>query len=107
MLHDIRPDLVHGHTGYDVTSYFRSAFIEVRKAVENAASDGFGSSFSGVAFWLPYQMVSILSSYFAGSKGVSVRLTRIRCQNITALEATASSSGNDLGSGWLTAPGCR
>ena len=27
----MRADLVCGHTGYDVTTYFQSAFIEVRK----------------------------------------------------------------------------
>ena len=34
-------------TGYDVTSYFRSAFIEVRQNNgRNDACDGFGSNFS-------------------------------------------------------------
>ena len=42
---DIQADLVYSHNGYDVTSYFRSAFIEVRKTVENAASDGFWVEF--------------------------------------------------------------
>ena len=28
---DINSDLVDSHTGYDVTSYFRSAFIEIRE----------------------------------------------------------------------------
>ena len=42
---DIRVDLVYGRTGYDVTSYFRSAFTEVRKTAENVASDIFGSNF--------------------------------------------------------------
>ena len=35
--------------GYDVTSYLRSAFIEVRKMAENAASNSFGLNISGVA----------------------------------------------------------
>ena len=37
---DIRADLVFGRTGYDVTSYFRLTFIEVRETGENA--DDFG-----------------------------------------------------------------
>ena len=48
----IRADLGNGHTAYDVTDYFRSAFIEVRKTAENAATDGFGSNFNGAAFCL-------------------------------------------------------
>ena len=36
------------------------AIIEVWKTAENAASDSFGSNFSGAAFCLPYQMVGIL-----------------------------------------------
>ena len=51
---------VYNHTGYDITSYFRSAFIEVGKPAENAASDDFGSNFSGAAFCLPHQLVGIL-----------------------------------------------
>ena len=50
----------HKSAGYDVTSYFQSAFIEVRKTAENAASDGFGSNFSGAAFCLPHQLVGFL-----------------------------------------------
>ena len=42
----IHTDMLYSHTGYDVTSYFRSPFIEVRKTTENVASDGFGSNFS-------------------------------------------------------------
>ena len=40
----MRADPLYGHTGYDLTSYFRSSFTEVRKA----ASDGFVSNFSVV-----------------------------------------------------------
>ena len=50
----------YSHTGYDVTSYFRTAFTEVRKTAENAASDSFRSQFSGVAFCLPHQLMDIL-----------------------------------------------
>ena len=42
----------YSHAGYDVKSYFLSAFIEVRKPVQNAATDGFGSNFSGAPFCL-------------------------------------------------------
>ena len=38
---DIHADVVLSHLEYDVTSCFRSAFIEVRKTTENAAPDGF------------------------------------------------------------------
>ena len=58
----IRVDIVDGHTGYDFTSYFRSAFTEVRKTAENAASDGFGQTFSGAVFCLSHQLVPILFS---------------------------------------------
>ena len=79
---DIRADLVYGHTGYDFISHFRSTFSEILKTAKNAASDGFGSNFSGAAFYLPSQLVGILLSYLAGSKIVSARPsahpTRIR-----------------------------
>ena len=38
LIEDYRPYKIPGN---DVTSCFRSAFIEVRKTAENAASDGF------------------------------------------------------------------
>ena len=45
--------------------------MEVRKKTpKNAASDDFGSNSNGAAFCLPHQLVG-LSSYLAGSKGVS------------------------------------
>ena len=47
---DIHAYLVH--TEYDVTSYFRSALMEVEKTSENADSDSFGSHYSGAAFCL-------------------------------------------------------
>ena len=50
----------HKSARYDVTSHVQSAFIEVRKTAENAASDGFGSNLSGTAFCLPHQMVGFL-----------------------------------------------
>ena len=44
---------VPNQTGCFVSSYFRSAFIEVRKkTAENAISDGFEWNFSGTAFYL-------------------------------------------------------
>ena len=49
---DIHADLFYGRTGYDIISYFRSAFIEVRKKMtENTAFDGFGSIFCGAEFF--------------------------------------------------------
>ena len=57
---DIHTDPVYSRTGYSVTSYFWSAFVEVRKTAVNAASDGFGSNFSGAAFFLRHQLVGIL-----------------------------------------------
>ena len=45
-------DQFYSHTRYNVTSYFRLVFIEVRKIVENATSDCFGSYFKGSAFCL-------------------------------------------------------
>ena len=56
---DTHADLVYSHTGYYIISYFRSAFIEVRKTTENAASDSFGF-FCDAAFCLPHQSVGIL-----------------------------------------------
>ena len=59
MLHGLHANLIYSRTEYDVTSYFRSAFMEVRETAENAASDGFGSNFSGAAFYLPDQLMGI------------------------------------------------
>ena len=56
----IHADIVYSHTGQGVTSYFRLAFIDVLKTAENAASDGFGSNFSDVAFCLPHQSVGFV-----------------------------------------------
>ena len=44
---------VDNNTGHDVTIYFRSEVIDVRKTAENDASDGFGSNSSLAAFCLP------------------------------------------------------
>ena len=49
---DIHAFLVYRHTGYDVTSYFRSAFIEVRKTADNPTFDGFGWNFNGATLCL-------------------------------------------------------
>ena len=43
-----------------VSDVIRSAFLEVRKTIENAASSGFVSNFSGTAFCLPHQLVGFL-----------------------------------------------
>ena len=58
---------------YDVTSYFQSTFIKVRKTAENATSDGFGSYFSGAAFCLPYQLVGILLPFYKISRCAKVQ----------------------------------
>ena len=63
MLHGIHVDIVYSNTGYDVTSYFGSAVIEVRETAENAASYGFGTNFSGAAFYLPHPLVGFLFRY--------------------------------------------
>ena len=57
---------INSLTGYAITSYFRSAFIEVRKTAENAVSDGFGSNFSGTVFCFvlsAHQLVGILLNF--------------------------------------------
>ena len=57
---DIHADILNSHTGYEVISYFRSAFVEVRKKAENATSDGFRPNFSVTAFCLPHRLVGFL-----------------------------------------------
>ena len=54
---DICADLFYCLTGYDVISYFRSIFIEVRKKAENA------QNFSGTAFCLPPPIGGFLVCY--------------------------------------------
>ena len=57
----IQVDLVYSHARYDITSYFRSAFIEGRKkTAENVASDGFGSIVVARRFAWPNQLVGFL-----------------------------------------------
>ena len=77
-------------TGYDVTSYFRLAFIKVRKTVDNAASDGFRSNFSGAAFCLPHQLVGILLFVVAvvlmGKNTMMRKAIRGHLENNPALE---------------------
>ena len=52
------------YTRYDIISYSRSAFIEVRKnGPETAASDGFGLNFNDAVFCLPHQLVGLLSCH--------------------------------------------
>ena len=48
---EIHVNLVYAHPGYDVTSFFRSAFIEVRKKRRKCTFDGFESNFGGAAFY--------------------------------------------------------
>ena len=63
---DIHADVIYCHTVYDVTGYFWSAFMEVWKTAENAASDGFYSNFNGTAFCLPHQMVGTCWKFMYG-----------------------------------------
>ena len=63
----IRADLVYSNAGYDITSCFRSAFVEVRKTAENAASDGLGSNFSGAAFCLALPVAGLFVLEYLGS----------------------------------------
>ena len=53
-------DIIYSHIGYDVTNYFRSAFIEVRKTTENVASDGVRSNFCGMTFCLAQPIGRVL-----------------------------------------------
>ena len=64
------PDTIHVIIG---DKGFQLVFIEVRKTVENATSDGFWSNFSGAAFCLLHQLVGFLFSSLAGYKNVAVR----------------------------------
>ena len=57
---DVHADPFYGNTGHDVTSYFRSALIEVLKTAGNSANDGFGSNFSGSAFYLAQPIIGEL-----------------------------------------------
>ena len=50
---DIHADLICSHSGYDVISCFRSAFIEVENTAENAASDCLVSIFGDHRFVCP------------------------------------------------------
>ena len=68
------------HTGYDVTSYFQSAFIAVRKTTENAVSDGVRSNFRGAAFCLPHQLEGIL---LISCWLLNVTITKISYSNIS------------------------
>ena len=43
---NLHAGLVDNHTGYDITIDFRSDVIDVRKTVENVASDGFRWNFA-------------------------------------------------------------
>ena len=53
----IRANPFYSHAGYDVTSYFQFAFIEVRKTAKNAVSDALGSNLGGATFCLTHQLV--------------------------------------------------
>ena len=65
MYTDLHAELVYGHTGYDVTSYFRSVFIEVRKKAEMPPSTALGRILVARCFCLSHQSVRFLLSYVA------------------------------------------
>ena len=56
--------------GYDDFSYAGRHLWKFEKTVQNAASDGFGSNFSGAAFCLPHQLVSFLFSFPSSRKSI-------------------------------------
>ena len=56
--------MVYSHTGYDAASYFRSAFIEVRKTTENAASDGSNLVAQRFAWPTNGLLVELFNDYF-------------------------------------------
>ena len=70
--------LVYSCTGRDVTSYFQSAFIEVRKTAENGASNGFRPNFSGAAFCLAQPVGGLLVSEVTHL--VHEKNVRVNCQ---------------------------
>ena len=67
--------------GCDVTSYFRSPFIEVLKCCIRRL----WVEFSGAAFCLPHQLVGFLLNYLAGLKGVSAHRHALDTMTNTAL----------------------
>ena len=57
---DIHADLVYTQTGYDVISYFQSAFLEAKKTAENATSNGFVLILFALRFCLSHQLVGFV-----------------------------------------------
>ena len=53
-------DLLYNQIGYDLASYFRSAFIKVRRTAENATTDDFVSNFSIAPFCLAQRIGGLL-----------------------------------------------
>ena len=57
---DIDANLVYSQTGYDVTSQFRLAFIDVWKTAVNVASTALRINLSGMAFCLAQPIGGLL-----------------------------------------------
>ena len=59
---DIHANPLYSHTGYDVTSYFRSAFLLQFESMTE--SDGFVSNLVARRFTCPNQLVGFLLSVY-------------------------------------------
>ena len=73
--------------GYDVTINFWLTFIEVRKIAEMAASNSFGSNFSGAAFYVANQ----LFGFFLVEVKVNERSPFLQLPDRNLLPSTLSS----------------
>ena len=62
---DIHADPAFSHTDYQLLPI---GISRCSKTAKNAASDGFGSNFSGAAFRLPHQLVGILFYYIGNNQ---------------------------------------
>ena len=85
---NIHADLLDSHTGYDAISVYTSS----KETAQNAASDGFGSGFSGVAFCLPHQLVGFLLGTFRDRLGtLKFRNTLFKVDEIVSFPAAVDS----------------
>ena len=66
--------------------------LKFEKMAENGASDGFGSNFSGMAFWLPNQLAGFLFKLFSRLPHVSDQPPDPDMMAITAFERVFRSS---------------
>ena len=60
----MRAGLLYGHTGYDVTSYFRSAFTEVRKTAAKPRPTALGGILAARRFACPTNWRASCLTYF-------------------------------------------